>query len=261
MKRQKNSAEELNATLSKILDSDRSVYGDPHNNPFLRDVISSALEVNITRTGEFYLTIADLVQMPSRVISDLKELDDRVPLGLILNPIEELEKYLDKEMHFGLKINNFANSITEEMRNSLTHAEYYLNGSVDIENIDEDSKNLSELTALKKTLDTLLTQVDNSSELPDDLRTFLVVHIFKLMEAIQDYQKKGNFSSLKYATDAIIAELIRNSDLREASYSAEEECQTFSKVLNNLMTIIGTANDFVQGIENLEKLRELPFFG
>ncbi|EHU9451391.1 hypothetical protein ACW0FS_004499 [Vibrio vulnificus] len=260
MERKINHATELKHIINEILSCNLEQFGEANNNPLIRTVLSKTLDINDEKPGEFYLAMSQFVQMPEKVINSLNELGStRVPLALVLGEIEKLSCFFAKELHFAMRHAQFKQSITEDLFNCLTHAEFYLNAGADIESLDEHSANYSELIELKKILTTLLSSLDSNPELPTELHVFLSVHIFKLIEAIEAYQVTGEFSSLKYATDAIIAEILRNKDIRDISSEAEEECRTFGNVLSKLVTIIGTGNDFIQAIENVDKISQLPF--
>ncbi|WP_350225452.1 hypothetical protein [Vibrio parahaemolyticus] len=260
MERQTNNATDLKKTINQVLTCELEQFEETNNNPFIRTVLSSVLDIDDTKPGDFYLAMSQLVQMPAKVIKDLEDLGStRVPLTLIVGEIEKLGDFLAKELHFAMRHSHFRGSVTDAMIDCLTHAEFYLNAGADIEKLDVNSANYSEIVELKKTLTHLLNSLDSNSELPPELHVFLSVHIFKLLEAIEDYQTTGEFDSLKYATDAIIAEILRNKDIQNVASEAENECRTFGNVVNKLMTIVGTGNDFIQAIENVDKFAQLPF--
>lgn len=258
MERLNNKATILKNKLNLIINCVTEDFDNPQN-PLIRDILAHTFNVNDAAPGEIYFTYAEFAKLPSEILIDLRELGEkRVPLELVSGDIEKLSNYLSKEFHFGLRFANFKLAITEDISRSLTHAEFYLNNGADFESLDRDSENLSKISELKSTLFKLLDTVETNDELPSKLKIFFTIHIFKLIEAMQDYQRTGDFDSLKYATDAIIAQIIRDTELQSESEGISE-CTTFSNVLKNILTIVGTGNDFIQAIENMNKFTELPF--
>lgn len=213
------------------------------NNPKVRleTRLTDLLDVPAGNHAELLRRMAPIYDLPAQIRSEVARLPiSGTSFTVKLGVIEEALLALN----IGLAVQQWSQRLAPDAMHELTICSDMLH-----QYVPEKTGSDEQLAQIRADLDATLEDVRSSTDLPADLRTFLLDHLHEMTRALDLYKVVG-LDALRQSFERAIGGIVTRPDLITDENKSRPVWGKFGKLLAGLGLVFATANQGTELVQN-----------